>query len=107
MAPEVGGGGVTMQEDNRVSVSHLNIGHLLPQNLLMLFLIGKCCAHQKKFLFFLQLLTWSYVRPVDQSQMVSHSGPCAVPLSRGASRSHYVCECLLTRSIAGRDVSVY
>ena len=46
VAPEVRGGRVAVQKDNWITASRLYIGHLQSQNLLMFFLIRKCCAHQ-------------------------------------------------------------
>src|SRR5207248_2329260 len=53
VAPEVGGGGIAMQQDNRIATSYLYVRHLLSQNQLTLFLIGKCCANHARILPFL------------------------------------------------------
>src|SRR5258708_23939455 len=41
-----------MQEDNRIAFAYFDIGHLIPQNVLIFFLIRKRCAYHDTHPFF-------------------------------------------------------
>src|SRR5258708_1294438 len=52
VAPDIGGGRIAMQEDNRIPFAYFDIGHLIPQNVLIFFLIRKCGVYHEMLPFF-------------------------------------------------------
>src|ERR1700737_25225 len=73
-----------MQEDNRIALAYFDIGHLIPQNVLIFFLIRKCGVYHDMLPFF-SMHGFSKPAMADNSTCWAMIVSIVLPLSKNVS----------------------